>query len=1347
MAKEEEPEADAACENSLDILFAPECCRDCTIDLVDIDSKVTFNAAMRSNSDRASCEVCANLTALLAGVAAPPAKAFPQPGSIAWQRLRTCLVKLEKRAGGEVTADDLAAAWFGTAQAAALDGAPAAADEQPSASAVSASQVHLASPRPALPRSASASSLASPAKTVLTDGSPTMLDSGAAAAPGMPGVEFEVNASQSEDEEDPNDCKSINEKAFAFVKGLPMHDMSLKGALPAGTGMMTNIGRMRSTLNDAAMKVSIQRWVQTFRIPALQGLQRRLMARSPSIIGKANVQMEIAYSQMLCRVQCLINLYKLLRQWVDHQSDAKLEDLFLSLDPLREFLTGMGAELAPDLALIAQIATFRITFKKRAKIIDSLKSIDFDQLCKQFHEIQEFNKSALAGAGPPSLEVDEAPPVASAPGKEKPPRKKPQMKKGLNLEQVRAIDKRLTQEPHEQVAKLIVDAISSKLYKTKADALLTATALDAWLEELRGVRNEWVSTVLVRHDSPEKDSFNLFLKALIDLFGCLCESSLKPSVDAARAARKEVYTQAQAKVSNAIVDLAKAIGTYPNGKLALDAALTHSKTGIQDEAANQCFNLAVEQFEKLLEPAFAAQDGWPTHGNNGGSHTMTSIAPYLAEVRTTTTALFTSIGRWSAVALDDLRELIENTLSNFALVLHIANWVMLESLRGVMVGCMPTTVIEAVMGADDKLGAGCDDDDMIDGLDNADPSDAMDDGGATPRASVCMEQVTHTIATAILAHRPETDKYGEMVDKILGEVSKCVEAVEQRAGKEWWTADFVVKEQLSVLADEFVRNRKNYNTLCEYYLSMYELCRSHSAAECVDKDDMTADKARSTSDHLCTFGRIQREHMLSSVVQFELTDGVCPGNTASDVTSIFDTFLVDYGEPTYKLHADDAIHRYMHAVQSASIACSEVHQSVLGEAPRQKMLGMLMRQEDIDEMAKSDIDFQKSIEDIAHDFEQLDHNKSIEKLRDFTEAIGMETVVVPHVQHKDGCSDIAVDEALLVLRLQAGVVNICIPAAHVHSQYLATTDDEEGIGIDVLCGSVATAMATMATELTKYEKLVNCDLALKIEANGMVLPTPIAHFRNWRWLMSLFNGKVQKHILHRMAELLNVAEVLCKSAIPSWSTCFGDDGRLKETMAGKLLTSDKLKQVVDAHNAAHHVMTCMSRGAKLMCITPRLQDNEVTSTAIATARDTLLKANLACVVIMGVEVIFNSRSSADGPAAAKAFLAKHRHGATAQELPAGFWAELEVIAAHVGKPPHGTVAAGLQAPAAPAGAAPGATPPAGAAVAPVVTAAATPRKGAPQSEAGSDMSAPKSSPFKREGGAESTLVFKRTKRG
>ena len=90
---------------------------------------------------------------------------------------------------------------------------------------------------------------------------------------------------------------------------LPINALSLNARFPKGP-LFSSITRIRGTINEYTKKLGEHGWFNAFKPQTVQALARRLSFHEASVVGKFNIDVQIAYKQLLIRVNYLVHLHK-----------------------------------------------------------------------------------------------------------------------------------------------------------------------------------------------------------------------------------------------------------------------------------------------------------------------------------------------------------------------------------------------------------------------------------------------------------------------------------------------------------------------------------------------------------------------------------------------------------------------------------------------------------------------------------------------------------------------------------------------------------------------------------------------------------------------------------------------------------------------------------------------------------------------------------------------------------------------------------------------------------------------------------------------------------------------------
>ena len=148
-------------------------------------------------------------------------------------------------------------------------------------------------------------------------------------------------------------------------------------------------------------------------LQTLQALLSRLQHHKHDIIGIVDPDFEIAYTQIVKRIETLIRLYKDIKKLVETQEPAILLAILEHFVFFKPFLDAHGKQLAADLRVLQAHGFFEYAVKHSLPLADVVRSLDTD---------------AIAEAREAFLAAEDETPVAKKPDQRtmhRPPRKSP----------------------------------------------------------------------------------------------------------------------------------------------------------------------------------------------------------------------------------------------------------------------------------------------------------------------------------------------------------------------------------------------------------------------------------------------------------------------------------------------------------------------------------------------------------------------------------------------------------------------------------------------------------------------------------------------------------------------------------------------------------------------------------------------------------------------------------------------------------------------------------------------------------------------------------------------------------
>lgn len=207
------------------------------------------------------------------------------------------------------------------------------------------------------------------------------------------------------------------------------------------------------------------------------------------------------------------------------------------------------------------------------------------------------------------------------------------------------LEHKLAQPPEEQFASLLVEVIKAKvLEQFNGQVPNSVQGVEAVVSMLQGACDQWSSSV------GQSTDFGLALDATRLVFACLRSEGDRPPVRAARDARRQLNSFGK-QAAGACADLAKAMCTMDSAKAAVEAALAHSRAGIEDHNAMKILTTATTALEEALEPCADDFVKWVRATCNGTEPTFQEMCKLFGFASRVVMATMTSLVRLSPFGL------------------------------------------------------------------------------------------------------------------------------------------------------------------------------------------------------------------------------------------------------------------------------------------------------------------------------------------------------------------------------------------------------------------------------------------------------------------------------------------------------------------------------------------------------------------------------------------------------------------------------------------------------------------------------------------------------------------------
>lgn len=981
-----------------------------------------------------------------------------------------------------------------------------------------------------------------------------------------------------------------------MLQNLPINICSLSAKLPTG---MHCIAKIRSSINKYTSRMARPRWAHKFRLQTVQSMVRRWAPHEEKIVGQGMIDIEIGYSQCTDRIKDLMAAFKLVKSWCEQLNDVLLAGFVPVVDRLRPFFEATEQKIGAEVTLLYIYGRFRLTILKTSKIDAAIAEIDLKALAEAQ---EEWAREIASPTEEPDDDEDEEDDDMSDEGAEEtratpPPKKAARTTKGTKAPKQMPktlvvidgyLQRRFNSSAREQAATIVSDALSKKFHKLPGTFYEDPEVLESFILELAGMIVAWGKLFELDAD----DDYMIFLRDLKCMAECLrADEGDRPAVGLVREGRKRIW--AVAREQKAQAEVAKALAKYKAGVAIVQAALDHSRVGLQDEAATTAFDVALNEFENIIEPACNASLAADSADGDAPPlvRDFENFKVFVAAVHSMGKSVICAGNRWSAAAITEKVDMLANTMSNCTVALSMAHWVMLEETKAFLLKFVtpcPGAMTDTRGGEVERTSEQADAAPIPIAPVAIDSSlvalEASMTTSGNPNGSdgniLCMPKAVSDLTAALQYFTPGVKPYKDQLKDAMQGIKQCFELIANRCGHKWaGQNEGSGEDSFKTLSEVSSSNSVGLDITISYLESFAEV------ASAGDDRTKLITNLEPTS-HLCMFCRIHAAHMMDTH-RIEFSGALPDGDmqTAKDASKLLDHFVRSYGDLIYQDISDVAIISNLNIVMGNHMDIRTVHESVLQQAPRVSQLRLLLTDKGIATAVPS-TPFVWAGDADMNQFQKLDHNVAIESLKTFVEGIQAHHFAIPQVRDSnDEANFLPLQDAFDILKITAKAKYICLTAAFLHTQLIVPASANLAIVREDLCGPITFALKAIMNLITDMDETINSDYAMELEVKGWRLPVSIASYRAWCKLMALWSHNCQTLLCTQMANFLATATEKLQAAIPSWRACFNENGDLVESIAFRML-SDKYSPLVSANNFVHTTLSQMSHSAQMLSIVP-----------------------------------------------------------------------------------------------------------------------------------------------------------------
>lgn len=226
----------------------------------------------------------------------------------------------------------------------------------------------------------------------------------------------------------------------------------------------------------------------------------------------------------------------------------------------------------------------------------------------------------------------------------------------------------------------------------------------------------------------------------------------------------------------------------------------------------------------------------------------------------------------------------------------------------------------------------------------------------------------------------------------------------------------------------------------------------------------------------------------------------------------------------------------------------------------------------------------------------------------------------------ESSTPLVVGEASIAFQLACVAHEVATIAATIHSDLIVPQAAGQIAIADHIFGRCTDLMHMFGNALSDLEELVSSQGALTLGGAGLPMMPPVAMAREWQRVIRTFNMRCIRSLLTRFCDVLAASTAACREVAPAWEALF-PDGKYNAAMGSRMMRG---RHTVDKQNMLHEVIRRLNQSPKLLVISPRVQDNELTSEAVAVALNALGNLSMCSIIATGVEIL-NIAAEPGGP--------------------------------------------------------------------------------------------------------------------
>ena len=566
--------------------------------------------------------------------------------------------------------------------------------------------------------------------------------------------------------------------------------------------------------------------------------------------------------------------------------------------------------------------------------------------------------------------------------------------------------KQLQNQVSEQFAMLVVSVVRTVLLALPANILDQIGKVEELCNMWEGLLAAWKLKI-----PKEKDAFTEVLSSMLAVIRCgLANDSEKPSVAAVRQARRNLMHAVQQK-SASVGGLAKTLA-YDGLAHLMKKAQDFAAIGIGDEAATKRCTAAVDQLEEQFDLAFSDIHAFiATGAGDGAPHTLATYPGLLQAVGATVVEVSLSLQRWSAAALKENQELMEDSIANCISIYKSGSFMLVNTLHDAVAPMAHPVECSTAEGHEGE-GVANHNAAEVAGAAGADMSamsaEAKDVVTTQPAASHCkgevMSQQDHDTSTlqelagAVHSIAKPIAEFAASLAQLVEELLQVVKTAVTRLGTQ--SPALIARQDELLCFSHDLHNNAGTMVDIASYITNAAILDALPTVEAMSKSPVAGAANEKHLEALRTFCAIHQVCAEEDGV-YDLMLHDFPVDKEDMVASIsarLDVLVRGRCSAIYELHTKNATEFWVNSIQQSLVQTNAISDEVAADVKPESLLPRLLFSPTWSELAGE----QRLClgDDVAarEIFQSCTHQKALRELTAFLDVVGLVSIRIPDLK-------------------------------------------------------------------------------------------------------------------------------------------------------------------------------------------------------------------------------------------------------------------------------------------------------------------------------------------------------------